>query len=84
MGLVTASVRSTAADHAHDLDGVSFFQCHCFVPGALDDRAVVLDGDRARVDAELLEVREQRCRALELHVLPIDPQGDHLNIPIAA
>jgi hypothetical protein len=74
----------SAADHADDLDGVTCFQCHCFVRSAFDDRAVVLDSDRAWVDAEMLQVTEKWSRAFELDPFAVDLERDHLNIPIAA
>src|SRR6266702_3680558 len=42
----------SAAHHAHDLDLVAVPQRHRIKGGALDDLAVVLDGDHARIDAE--------------------------------
>lgn len=59
-------------------------QCDFAVRGSLDDFAVVLDGDRLRVHAELVEVSKERHRALELDALAVDLQRDHSKSLIAA
>jgi hypothetical protein len=81
---VPAPAGNTTAHHTHDLDGVACFESHFFVRRSFDDGSVVLDGDRAGVHAKLLEVSQQRRRALELDFFSVDLQGDHWNMPMAA
>ncbi len=57
---------------------------HRVVYASLDDRSVVLDRDRARVDAELIEIRQQLNRVLQLNFFSVDLQGDHSNNLMAA
>jgi hypothetical protein len=59
-------------------------QRHGSKRGALDDLAVVLHRDRARIHAELFEVREQRRGMIELDALPVDLERDQLKSPMAA
>ena len=58
VGLALEPVGAPAADHSDDLDDVAVPQRRGRVRVALDDHAVVLDRDRARADAERLEVVE--------------------------
>src|SRR2546430_17451605 len=78
------SLRQAAAHHAHDFDLVAFAQRHGCIGRAFQDLAVVFDRHGTRVDAELLEIGEQRCRPLELDALAVDLERDHSNAPMAA
>ena len=71
-------------DHSDDLNHVAFAQHGGRVPIALNDLAVVLDGDRAGINAESVDVVEQRRRLFQLHALAVDLQRDHWNSEIAA
>src|SRR5207245_8591172 len=67
----------TAAYHAHDLDSVPIAECDARERSARDDLAVVLHRDRARVDAQPLEVVEQGGWLIELYLLAVSLQGAH-------
>src|SRR5215470_3084601 len=54
------SPRLAAADHPHDFDHVTVGQGAARVAVALEDLAVYLDRDGARIDAQLTDVIEQR------------------------
>ena len=84
VGWRRASANSPSADHAHDLDHVARVQQSGRVGIAVDDHAVELDGDRLRVDAELIQVGQQGSWRVELDVTAVDSQRDHKNILIAA
>lgn len=68
---------AAAADHPYDLDLIAMSKRHGFIRRSLDDGPVVLDSDGARVDVELLQVGQQRSRALELDLLAVDQQRNH-------
>src|SRR5437667_1387353 len=74
----------TAAYHAHDLDSVPIAECDARERSARDDLAVVLHRDRARVDAQPLEVVEQGGWLIELYLLAVHLQGDHSKSLMAA
>src|SRR2546423_10686472 len=78
------SRKTTAADHAHDLDHVARTQRDLGIAIALDDLTVVLDRDRSRVDANLCQLVQQPGALVEVDVFAVDLQRDHLNSVMAA
>ena len=78
------SALSAPAHHPHDLDHVACAKRGVAVAIALDDLTVVLDRNRSRVDAQEREVIQQWRGLVQLHVLAVDLQRDHLNSVIAA
>src|SRR6266852_6224251 len=73
-----------AADHAYDLDHVAILESRLRVARPFEDDAVVLHRDRPRSHAHLLQVIEQRRRAIELDAAAVDLDFDHSNKVIAA
>jgi hypothetical protein len=77
-------LRRSSSNHLHDLHGIAAAESSCSVCPAIDDDSVVLHGDTARANPQLIQVIEQRCRSIEPDLLAIDLQDDHWKSRIAA
>src|SRR5260370_6012654 len=76
-GRRVASSPRAAADHAHDLDDITFVELGDLEGGSLEDLAVELDRDGFRAHTQLLQVGEQCGRPDKLHTPAVDLQRDH-------